>query len=65
MAISRSVKRSLIFNELSETEQKKFDIVEKKALHNIDTLYYSIKLIDDGVDVKNENISKLIYFLNL
>lgn len=65
MGVSRSVSRSKIFNEFSLDDRKKFDISSKKAIHNVDTLYYSIKLCDDNIDNTNYNINKFLYFLNL
>lgn len=65
MAISRTVERSLIYSEATEEEKENFNIIYKKAIHNVDTLYYSIKLENDEVDLKEANIKKLIYFLNL
>lgn len=41
-------KNNLIFNELPLDEQLNwFDLKEKKFLHNIDTFYYSVKLVND------------------
>lgn len=41
-------KGNLIFTELSADEQLNwFDMKEKKFLHNIDTFYYSVKLLND------------------
>ena len=46
--IDSRVKNNLIFNELSADEQLNwFDMKEKKFLHNIDTFYYSVKLVND------------------
>lgn len=46
--IDTRFKNNLIFNELSADEQLNwFDMKEKKFLHNIDTFYYSVKLLND------------------
>ena len=42
------VKNNLIYQELSEDDRLNFfDLKEKKFLHNIDTFYYSVKLVND------------------
>ena len=46
--IDTRFKNNLIFNELSADEQLNwFDLKEKKFLHNIDTFYYTVKLVND------------------
>lgn len=51
MTISIDVKRSDFFKELtSDTSKKYFDYKQKKYLHNIDTLYYSVFLKNDSND---------------
>jgi hypothetical protein len=51
MSIRVDTKRSNFYNELSEFERKKyFNLKEKKYLHNIDTLYYSIFIKEDSND---------------
>lgn len=52
-----SVSRSLIFNEFSPEEQEYFFGIKEKAVsHHIDTLYYSVFLLDDEPDIKNPNL---------
>lgn len=64
MGVNISVTRSKIYNELDVAGKEKFDIVRRKAIHNIDTLYYSIKLSNDDIENENEDIKKFLYFLN-
>lgn len=46
--IDTRLKNNLIFRELSSDEQLNwFDMKEKKFLHNIDSFYYSVKLVND------------------
>ena len=41
-------KKNLIFSELSDVESVNwFELKDKKFLHNIDTFYYSVKLVND------------------
>lgn len=55
------VKRSAIFNEFTPEEQEYFFSVKEKAVsHHIDTLYYSVFLKDDDVDIKDERIMGLL-----
>lgn len=55
------VKRSLIFNEFTPEEQEYwFAIKEKAVSHHVDTLYYSVFLEDDEVELKNERIFRLL-----
>ena len=55
------VKRSSIFNEFTPEEQEYFFSVKEKAVsHHIDTLYYSVFLKDDDVDIKDERIIGLL-----
>lgn len=64
MSVSITVSRTKIYNESSDFEKTKFNISSKKAVHNVDTLYYSIRLSRDDIKNENENISKFLYFLN-
>jgi hypothetical protein len=46
--ISYSAKKSLIYQELdSEKRTKFFDLTQKKFIHNIDSLYYVVKVKND------------------
>lgn len=48
MAIVSSTKRSLIYSELSEEDRKEFfNFKQKKFVHNIDSLYYVVKVKND------------------
>ena len=61
-----TVKRSLIFNEFSEKEQEYyFSIKEKAVSHHIDTLYYSVFIQDDDVNVKDTRILGFLEQLNI
>ena len=52
-----SVSRSSIFNEFSPEEQEYFFGIKEKAVsHHIDTLYYSVFLLDDEPEIKNPNL---------
>lgn len=56
------VERCSIFNEFSRIEQQKhFSYSEKKVIHNIDTLYYTITLIENDDTMKN--IDKFLAYL--
>lgn len=58
--------RTKIFNEFSNEEREKyFSIKTDKVLHNIDTLYFSVSLKNDNVDIDNVDIKKFITDLNL
>lgn len=59
-------KNNLIYNELSADERVNwFDLKDKKFLHNIDTFYYSIKLVNDfTVDSTDINCLKLRKFFS-
>ena len=55
------VTRSLIFNEFTPGEQQYyFSIKEKAVSHHIDTLYYSVFIKDDDVDIRDERLVKLL-----
>jgi hypothetical protein len=48
LTINSSTKRTLIYKELSVEDQKKFfDLKQKKFIHNIDSLYYVVKVKND------------------
>ena len=49
------VKRSEIFDEFTPEEQEfYFSIKEKAVSHHVDTLYYSVHIKDDEVNIQNE-----------
>lgn len=64
--IDTRFKNNLIYNELSADEQFNwFDLKEKKFLHNIDTFYYSVKLINDfTADSQDKYCLKLRDYFN-
>ena len=66
MAFLNSVIRSKIFNEFTEEERKKyFSITAKKIIHNIDTFYFSVSLLKDTKDNKNDDINYFIEMLEM
>ena len=57
----KAVKRSAIFNEFMPEEQEYwFSIKEKAVSHHVDTLYYSVFLQGDEVELRNAKIIKLL-----
>lgn len=64
--IDTRLKTNLIFSELSSEQQVNWlDLKEKKFLHNIDTFYYSVKLINDFTqDSKDQYCLKLREFFS-
>ncbi|MDO4276334.1 MAG: hypothetical protein Q4D16_21915 [Eubacteriales bacterium] len=51
MIQKREIEHTQIYQELDAESQKYwFDFKQKKFLHNIDTFYYSVKLIEDFTD---------------
>lgn len=69
-----SHKRSKLFNEFSEDNQKKyFNLTQKKYIHHVDTFYYSIFIKGDYKDDKKEvsrnsisfRVDELINFLKI
>lgn len=55
------VKRSLVFDEFTPAEQEfYFSIKEKAVSHHVDTLYYSVFIRDDAVELRNEGILRLL-----
>lgn len=62
MYMLNSVKRSAIFNEFTPEEQEKyFSIKEKAVSHHVDTLYYSVFIKNDDVNIKDERIIGLLH----
>lgn len=60
MTILREVKRSKFYEELTDDLSKKyFNLKDKKYVHQIDTLYYSVFIKGDDND--DEYVSRLIY----
>ena len=58
------VKRSKIFGEFTPQEQEfYFSIKEKAVSHHVDTLYYSVYVKDDEVQVRNPSIIGLLQAL--
>lgn len=58
------VERSAIFKEFTPEEQEfYFSIKEKAVSHHVDTLYYSVFLVDDDVDTTDERILGLLSHL--
>lgn len=56
------VKNCKIFNEFSKDEQQKyFSYSDKKVIHNIDTLYYTVALLENDNTMKN--IEKFLAYL--
>ena len=48
MIQKREIQHTKIYQELDDENQKYwFDLKQKKFLHNIDTFYYSVKLVED------------------
>ena len=48
MLDKRVLEHTKIYQELDDTNQKYwFDFNKSKFLHNIDTFYYSVKLVED------------------
>ena len=64
MSFLNNVIRSRIYNEFDEKERDLFSINSKKFVHNVDTLYYSIKLKGDTVENENDSIKKFTTFLS-
>ena len=64
--IDTRLKNNLIFKELSADEQLNwFDMKEKKFLHNIDTFYYTVKLVNDfTADSQDKYCLKLREYFN-
>lgn len=59
--MNKSAKRSAIFNEFTPEEQKSyFSIKEKAVSHHIDTLYYSVFLKNDDVNIRDERLIGLL-----
>ena len=55
MIQKREIKDTKIYQELDSDNQKYwFDFKQKKFLHNIDTFYYSVKLVEDFTDDSND-----------
>lgn len=55
MIQKREIQHTKIYQELSDTDRKYwFDFKQKKFLHNIDTFYYSVKLMEDFTDDSND-----------
>lgn len=53
MVPEREFSRSLIYQEMKDNPENTeywFDFKQKKFLHNIDTFYYSVKLVEDFTD---------------
>lgn len=51
MDIKKHLSKTKIYQELdAETQKYWFDFKQKKFLHNIDTFYYSVKLMEDFTD---------------
>ena len=51
MDIKKHLNSTKIYQEFSQENQKYwFDFKQKKFLHNIDTFYYSVKLLEDFTD---------------
>ena len=58
------VKRSKIFDEFTPEEQELyFSIKEKAVSHHVDTLYYSVYIKDDEVQISNPSIIGLLQAL--
>lgn len=59
MLDKRVLTNTQIFKELDEENQKYwFDFNKSKFLHNIDTFYYSVKLMEDFTDDSDEYVVK-------
>jgi uncharacterized protein YnzC (UPF0291/DUF896 family) len=59
MSIRVDIKRTKMYKELQEDKrQEYFSSLNKKYLHNIDNIYYSCFIADDGAE--NENVQKFI-----
>ena len=55
MDIKKHLNTTKIYQELDDENQKYwFDFKQKKFLHNIDTFYYSVKLVEDFTDDSND-----------
>ncbi|MBE6536891.1 MAG: hypothetical protein E7673_02950 [Ruminococcaceae bacterium] len=58
------VKRSKIFDEFTPEEQELyFSIKEKAVSHHVDTLYYSVYIKEDEVEIRNASIMGLLQAL--
>jgi len=59
--IRKDIKNTLIYNELLNENVNYFDCKGLKFIHNIDTLYYSVFIANDSMNISNnKDIEKLI-----
>ena len=64
MAIRMDIKRSQVYRELtSEDRDYWFSLKEHKSLHHIDTLYYSVKLLEERVFEGQMESPEMLRFL--
>ena len=60
--IDKTTKKTILFNDLSEENQNKmFDVSMKKFIHNIDSLYYVVKIKGDWNT--HEGCKSFVYYL--
>ena len=66
MDIKKHLNSTKIYQEFDDENQKYwFDFKQKKFLHNIDTFYYSVKLLEDFTDdSKDDSVLKLRQFFD-
>ena len=66
MIAKREIQHTKIYQDLSDTDREYwFDFKKNKFLHNIDTFYYSVKLLEDFTDdTKDAAVLKLRQFFD-
>lgn len=66
MIAKREIQHTKIYQDLSDTDREYwFDFKKNKFLHNIDTFYYSVKLLEDFTDdSKDDSVLKLRQFFD-
>lgn len=66
MIAKREIQHTRIYQEFNDTDREYwFDFKKNKLLHNIDTFYYSVKLLEDFTDdSKDDSVLKLRQFFD-
>ena len=66
MIAKREIQHTRIYQEFNDTDREYwFDFKKNKFLHNIDTFYYSVKLLEDFTDdTKDAAVLKLRQFFD-
>ena len=66
MIAKREIQHTRIYQEFNDTDREYwFDFKKNKFLHNIDTFYYSVKLLEDFTDdSKDDSVLKLRQFFD-